>query len=435
MVFDCPEIAQTALAVADELCADTGRNNACYGHDLLEALPQPNIDGFTFDQPGQKVDVAQIRSLRLFPMDITQQVWGVALMRLQASLPTSQPEDVTMLIFGSVEIENAVQPAPPQNLTVTAPQNVNVRSEPSSSASVIGTLAAGTTVTGVERLADNSWLRVQMPYDTNMTGWVASSLLSGSIELLNVTQANTPYLQSMQSFYFKSDNDIAACQDIPASGLLIQTPEGAGKVRLWINEVKFQIGSTIYVEAEPGISMTIRTLEGEALVETMGVTQRVMAGTQAQIQIDENLKPLSPPSFPQPYEMSAVQGLPIDALTQPITIQPPLTRQEIQEIVATQNPPPDTTTSNTSVECSGDSCNQARPVDNCSGNSCNTPGHDDDCPGNRCNAPGHNKDEPPGGNTPGGNDSRGEEDDGPGRDSGFSLGRLLDRILRRLPSS
>jgi hypothetical protein len=359
----------------------------------------------------------------------------VALMRLQASLPTSQPEDVTMLIFGSVEIENAVQPAPPQNLTVTAPQNVNVRSEPSSSASVIGTLAAGTTVTGVERLADNSWLRVQMPYDTNMTGWVASSLLSGSIELLNVTQANTPYLQSMQSFYFKSDNDIAACQDIPASGLLIQTPEGAGKVRLWINEVKFQIGSTIYVEAEPGISMTIRTLEGEALVETMGVTQRVMAGTQAQIQIDENLKPLSPPSFPQPYEMSAVQGLPIDALTQPITIQPPLTRQEIQEIVATQNPPPDTTTSNTSVECSGDSCNQARPVDNCSGNSCNTPGHDDDCPGNRCNAPGHNKDEPPGGNTPGGNDSRGEEDDGPGRDSGFSLGRLLDRILRRLPSS
>jgi len=451
--FDCPEIAQTALAVTDQLCADTGRNNACYGHDLLEAEPQPNVSPFTFNLPGQKVDVAQIRSLRLFPMDITQQVWGVALLRLQASLPTSQSEDVTMLIFGSVELENAVEPATTQPMTVTAPQNVNVRSDPFSTASVIATLPSGATVTALERLADNSWLRIQMPDDANMTGWVSAPLLSGNGEALNIAQANSPYLQSMQSFYFRSNDDPAACQDIPASGLLIQTPEGVGKVRLWINEVKFQIGSTVFVEAQPGADMTIKTLEGEALVEAGGVTQRVMAGTQANIQIDTNLKPVSPPSFPEPYEMDAVQTLPVDHLAEQITIEPPLSREEIQEIIAAENPTTDTTDSTTvsNDTVSDDTTSDVNTSDsdnNCPGNSCNTPGHDDDCPGNSCNAPGHNQDDCPGNscNAPGHDNSDsgsgsgnngGTDDPGSGDnldDDRDGLLDLLDRILGRLPS-
>jgi Bacterial SH3 domain len=390
-VFDCPEIAQAALQTTDQLCADTGRNNACYGHDLLEAQPQPNVELFTFNQPGQKVDVAQIRSLRLFPMDITDQVWGVALMRLQASLPTSQPEDVTMLIFGSVEIENTVRPATSLSMIVATAQNINVRSNPFSNSAVIGTLPSGATVTALERLADNSWLRVQMPDDTNVTGWVSAPLLSGDIATLNVTQANSFYLQSMQSFYFKSSDDAMACQDIPTSGLLIQTPEGAGKVRLWINEVKFQIGSTVFLEAQPSGDMTIKTLEGEALVETMGVTQRVMAGTQAHVLLNENLEPVSPPSFPEPYEMDIVQTLPVDYLAEEITIQLPLTYKEIQEIIAAENPTDDTSPSDTSQNCPGNSCNTPGHDDNCPGNSCNAPGRDGSCPGNSCNAPGHNR--------------------------------------------
>lgn len=395
MVFDCPEIAQTALQATDLLCADTGRNNACYGHDLLEAQPQPNVDIFTFNQPGQKVDVAQIRSLRLFPMDITDQVWGVALMRLQANLPSSQPEDITMLVFGSVEVENAVNPATPQTVTVAAARNINVRSDPFTTSTVIGTLPSGAIVTALERLADNSWTRIQMPDDTNITGWVSSPLLSGNLETLNITQANAPYLQSMQSFYYKSDADTTACQDIPASGLLIQTPEGIGKVRLWINEVKFQIGSTVFLEAQPGGDMTVKTLEGEALVEAMGVTQRVIAGTQAHIRLNENLRPISPPSFPEPYNMDTVQTLPVDHLTKQITIHPPLTREEVREIAAT-----DSTTdsddlthdpSSSDSNCPGNSCNAPGRDGSCPGNSCNAPGRDGSCPGNSCNAPGHNR--------------------------------------------
>lgn len=389
VVFDCSTVAQAALDVTDQLCADTNRNNACYGHDLLEAQPQPNIDTLIFNQPGQKVSVAQIRSLRIFPMDIDDQVWGVALLRLQADLPTSQPEDVTMLIFGSVELENAVRPATIQNMTVTTAQNINVRSAPSSTAAVIGTLKPHTSVTAVERLADNSWLRVQMPEDSNVTGWAFAPLLSGDVEALNVAPASAPYLQPMQSFYFKSGDDSTACQDIPANGLLIQTPEGMGKVRLWINEVKFQIGSTVFLDAQPGSGMTIKTLQGEALVEALGVTQRVAAGTQAHVRLDENLRPLSPPTFPEPYEMNAVQALPVDHLTKPITIQPPLTPQQIRELVAMGDSTDISASANDN--CPGNSCNTPGHDDNCPGNSCNAPGRDGSCPGNSCNAPGRNR--------------------------------------------
>jgi SH3 domain-containing protein len=433
--LDCPVIAQTAFTVTDQFCADTSRNNACYGHDLLEAQPQPDVVDFIFNQPGQKIDVSQLRSLRLFPLDVTNDVWGVALMRLQASLPSSQPEDVTMLIFGSVELDNAVRPATTQSMTVGAAQNINVRAEPSSTSSVIGTLKPGESVTAVERLADNSWLRVQMPQDSNVTGWVSAPLMTAdsSLDSLNVAAANAPFLQAMQSFYFKTNDETAApCQDIPASGLLIQTPEGMGKVRLWINEVKFQIGSTVFLQAQPGGEMTIKTLEGEALVEAFGVTQHVVAGTQARIQLSEDLKPLAPATFPEPYDLNELQTLPVDHLTEPITIHPPLTREQIQALVSTETSEDNNSSGDSSSEgnvgCSGDSCNTDNTTENnnnCPGNSCNTPGHNDDCPGNSCNAHDH------GDNNSGGNNS-GNNSNGHGHNqSSINLRDLVDIVLRR----
>ena len=35
----CPAIVESALEAADELCDGTGRNQACYGHFAIEAVP------------------------------------------------------------------------------------------------------------------------------------------------------------------------------------------------------------------------------------------------------------------------------------------------------------------------------------------------------------------------------------------------------------
>lgn len=105
----CPAIVQTALDAADELCASTGRNQACYGHVALTAEAQANVTNFQFAQVGDIVDVAAIQSLQLAAMDEAANAWGVVVMRLQASIPNTLPgQNVTFLLFGDVEITNAV---------------------------------------------------------------------------------------------------------------------------------------------------------------------------------------------------------------------------------------------------------------------------------------------------------------------------------------
>jgi hypothetical protein len=105
----CPAIVETALEAADQQCASTGRNQACYGHIALSAVPQANTDDFKFEEVGDITDVSKIQTLQLTGMDVAAQTWGVVLMRLQANLPASLPgQNVTFLLFGDVEITNAV---------------------------------------------------------------------------------------------------------------------------------------------------------------------------------------------------------------------------------------------------------------------------------------------------------------------------------------
>jgi hypothetical protein len=105
----CPAIVQQALDATDALCLSTERNQACYGNVAVEVLAQPDVTELNFDSAGDIVDVTAIRTLRLRPMDVTEQTWGVVLMRLQANLPGSLPgQNVTFLLFGDVELTNAV---------------------------------------------------------------------------------------------------------------------------------------------------------------------------------------------------------------------------------------------------------------------------------------------------------------------------------------
>lgn len=108
---DCPTIVQTALDAADVLCQNTGRNQACYGNIDITAQPQASAQNFRFQVVGDTVNVSDLESLKLSPMNEQTGAWGVALLRLQANLPDTLPgENVTFLLFGDVEISNAVDP-------------------------------------------------------------------------------------------------------------------------------------------------------------------------------------------------------------------------------------------------------------------------------------------------------------------------------------
>lgn len=325
----CPQIVARALDATDAACGAAGRNEACYGYMMVDAQAQPDVDDFTFNQVGDLEDVADIRVLRLSGMDEKAGWWGVALLRLRASLPDEdQSKNVTLLVFGDVAVENDV--SDPPALDITAPTNLSVRNMPSLESTVIANLAKGSTAVVNGRSTDGEWLRVVEP-----AGWIYASVVMTPTEVAQLAAADTArfHYQPMQAFYFQSGADDAACPEAPNSGLVIQTPQGVGRVTFLINEVDIQLGSTVYFQAQPGGVMTVTVVEGEARVSAAGVSSRAEAGSYVTIPISADLRPAGPPSKPMAYDMASVQALPIQGLDRPVEVHAPLTDAELATLV------------------------------------------------------------------------------------------------------
>lgn len=104
--LNCDDFVTSALNRADAACTLVGRNQACYGNNLIEAEFQPNTNT-TFNVAGDIVDVFSIRRLTTSPLDTTSQVWGIAILKAQANLPDTLPgQNVTFLLFGNATLDN-----------------------------------------------------------------------------------------------------------------------------------------------------------------------------------------------------------------------------------------------------------------------------------------------------------------------------------------
>lgn len=263
----CPAIVQQALQAANELCISTGRNQACYGHLAVEAVPQPAVPQLNFDNAGDIEDVGAIQTLRLHPMDLDSESWGVAMMRLQANLPGHLPgQNVTFLLFGDVELTSAV---PAED-------------------------GAGA--------------------DADDAQWAP-----------------------MQAFLLRTGLGDAQCDQAPESGLMVQTPEGAGEVTFNINGVDVGMGSTVVFRAQPQGDLTVSTIEGMAVLEVEDEVQPVPAGSRVRVSLDEEMRParrLENP--PEPYELNNLQNLPTNLLERPVEVAPPLTEAQISQVTQRQ---------------------------------------------------------------------------------------------------
>ncbi len=331
----CPQIVQVALSMADRLCEAMGTNRACYGHMLVDATPRPDVSSLDFNQEGDIADVHALQAIRLSPMDLEIGTWGVALLNLQAYLQYAAPQEVTYVLFGDVEVTNAVEATPTLLATVVTRQYVNVRLGPTTNAGVIATLAPGVVVEVKGRLADNSWLRVRLP-EIGQVGWVYAPVLAvdGDVETLRIMEAWSPYYGPMQAFYFRSGIDDSVCRESPQSGLLIQTPEGVAEVTLLVNEVSIQMNATAYFQAQPGGQMTVGVLNGWAVVESQGQRQPVFAGTQVSVPLAGNLAASGAPAEPVPYVEAALTALPMSLLPTEVEISPALTQGQINALLA-----------------------------------------------------------------------------------------------------
>jgi hypothetical protein len=329
----CPDLVQTALEYIDATCTGIERNQVCYGNLQIEAVPQPDVTDFKFDAPGDIENIASIASLNLSGMS-TPDEWGVTLMSVQANLPDSTPgQNVTMLLFGDVTIENKGGEAKITLLEVTASGNVRVRSGAGTQNGQIGSLAGGTAVQADGRNEAGDWLRVQLEDGT--AGWVSADLveIAGDKTTLAVVEgteiAGTTY-GPMQAFYFTSGVGSPQCTEAPPDGILIQTPEGAGSIDLLINEVQISVGSTLYLYAQPSSILHVAVLEGQAAVTAGGTTLTVPAGGVGVVPLDENALPAGAPTL-QGYtdnQAASLAGM-LTLLPEQIEVAPGLTEDQL----------------------------------------------------------------------------------------------------------
>jgi uncharacterized protein YraI len=305
---DCPALVQAALTATDSACISVGRNQACYGNVTLDAVPQTGAEAFTFTKPGDLVDLAVVKSLTLSSMNEAAKEWGVALMKVQANLPDTLPgQNVTFLMFGDVEIQNAAPSnIEPTTVSVTAKGAANVRSGPATSADAVGKLSGGQTLTADGRNGDSTWLRIQL--DDGTPGWVFADLVTvdGDVAALALVDpaALVPPSTPIQAFYFKSGVGDSPCAEAP-NGLLIQSPAGAERVNLRVNGVELNIGSTVFLQTPNGndaSEMVVSTLAGVVRVAADNVTQTVIPGAQVSVPLDANGQAAGAPSAPQPYD-------------------------------------------------------------------------------------------------------------------------------------
>jgi hypothetical protein len=308
---NCPVLVQRALSTMNSACESTQRNEICYGHPLLKA--EPRIPAVTLEHVGDRQPVLLIQTLETAPMDAAQGVWGVALLRLQASLPDALPgQNITMLVMGQAQVDNAVPLA--DEVPVTIRNRANVRQVPSTSGAVLRSLAASTTLSATGSTIDRNWVRVRTT--DGLQGWIFAELLSG--DLAAVPALETPDLntQPMQAFIVRSGIGDAPCAEAPESGVYIQTPQGAGLVQFTVNGVDVSLGSGLFVQCAQDTT-TLYLLYGTGTVRARGVSQKLQPGTRVVVPTENCQSAQMPPSLPEAYTNAYPWLRTLGAFTQP----------------------------------------------------------------------------------------------------------------------
>ncbi len=140
----CDRLAETALTTALTSCGGLGRNEACYGHQMVDTRLRPNFSA-VFSSTGDVAPLGALERLSTSPFDSDAQEWGIAILQAQANLPDALPgQNVTFVLYGDAALDNptpdmrsvrlstslttdlACTDAPPSALLVQSPNGTQV---------------------------------------------------------------------------------------------------------------------------------------------------------------------------------------------------------------------------------------------------------------------------------------------------------------------
>jgi hypothetical protein len=183
---------------------------------------------------------------------------------------------------------------------------------------------------------DSTWgvvlMRLQANLPDTLPGQNVMFLLFGDVELTNNVSADSEDYTPMQAFYLATGLGDTACAEAPESGLVVQTPRGAGQVTFNVNGVDVSTGSTVFFQAQRGGRMRVSTLDGASIIGIDDEEYPVIAGTYVDVPLDEELEPDGEPEEAEGYDYEEMQDLPLDMLGEDIEVEEPLTDEEISEM-------------------------------------------------------------------------------------------------------
>ncbi len=263
----CPAIVEDALASIADNCEGLGRNSACYGYTSVSAAFAEEVSADVFVQPADRVELAQLLSIQTAPLDVSLNQWGIAVMNVQANLPSTIPgQGVVFMLLGDTTVSSAV-PADEafiaaEPIPVAINTRANIRTGPGAGFNVLAVVEQGTMVEADAVTEFGLWVRVM--YEGQI-GWASEVLIDEDISSLPVISegARSP----MQAFYFTTGIGQPTCQQAP-NVLLIQGPQEI-TVDLTVNEASIRISSTVLLETLNENTMQITVIDGQALVNNL----------------------------------------------------------------------------------------------------------------------------------------------------------------------
>ena len=106
-ITSCEELLQRAMAASFDGCDNImGSNQVCYGNFNVSAQLTSG-DLTQFSMLGDTIPVSDLLTLNTAPMDLDQDIWGIAVFKLQANMPGTIPgQNVTFLVFGDTGLYN-----------------------------------------------------------------------------------------------------------------------------------------------------------------------------------------------------------------------------------------------------------------------------------------------------------------------------------------
>jgi uncharacterized repeat protein (TIGR01451 family) len=246
----CTTFVREALDNVGANCDGLGRNTACYGFNSLQAFFTQVVPDEFFTSPRDQGELPIFERIETAPLDLENDLWGIALMSVQANLPETLPgQSVIFMLVGDTEVESGVEPnavfrtGPLTPITTTLP--ANLYRTPDLDGDTVGSVPPGTALEADATTEDGQWVRVTY---NGIPGWLARTTIdmpTDTVLPVFTDQSRT----AMQAFYFRTGIGSLECLTAP-DVLIVQGPENL-TIDLTGNGAAMEIGSTIVLSTLP----------------------------------------------------------------------------------------------------------------------------------------------------------------------------------------